>query len=405
MTKPKHIQTDDITAISSLVTDAILGITSIVEEIQHNIVEPKVLPKTPIQKAITGISKLSFWGVKTISKLVHNNISIALRALPSTFNRIESSQQREITLAIVNGVLGDHLQKANNSLEIKMSIRHKGKQVELHEANLTNTYGSSKKILLVLHGLCMNDLQWTRKGINHAENIANTHNYVPVYVHYNTGLHISDNGNRLAEILQHLFLAWPTAIDQISVLAHSMGGLVFRSTIQIAEENKLSWRDAIDKIAFLGTPHHGAPLERAGNYVDITLDNSPFIKPLSKIGKIRSAGITDLRYGSISREDWFDKNRFANSSSPRKHVPLPKDVDILAVAASKSPSAGGTKERILGDGLVYVDSALGKHKKSSYDLQIPSENTFIEQNISHFDLLSDVNVGQRLNSFFNHPDS
>lgn len=405
MTKPKHIQTDDITAISSLVTDAILGITSIVEDIQHNIVEPKALPKTPIQKAITGISKISFWGIKTISKLIHNNISVALRALPSAFNQIESSYQREITLAIINGVLGDHLQKANNSLEIKMNIRHKGKQIELQRSSIQHTYGNKKKILLVLHGLCMNDLQWTRKGINHAENIANTHNYVPVYVHYNTGLHISDNGEQLAAILDTLFLAWPTAIDQISVLAHSMGGLVFRSAMQIAEEQKLNWREALNRIAFLGTPHHGAPLERAGNYLDIALDNSPFIKPLSKIGKIRSAGITDLRYGSICKEDWFDKNRFANSSSPRKHVPLPQGINILAVAASKSPSAGGTKERILGDGLVYVDSALGKHKNPSFDLQISAEDTLIEQNISHFDLLSDVNVGRRLNAFFNNSDS
>ena len=51
----------------------------------------------------------------------------------------------------------------------------------------------------------------------------------PVYLRYNPGRHISENGRDLAHRLQALVDAWPVPVEAISILAHSMGGLVSRS--------------------------------------------------------------------------------------------------------------------------------------------------------------------------------
>ncbi|UUZ51461.1 GPI inositol-deacylase [Massilia sp. B-10] len=97
---------------------------------------------------------------------------------------------------------------------------------------------------------------------------------------------------------------WPVAVDELLIVAHSMGGLVARSACHAAQEEGHSWPGLLRKMAFLGTPHHGAPLERGGNWVHLVTDLSAYSAPFSRLAKIRSAGITDLRHGSVLDEDW-----------------------------------------------------------------------------------------------------
>jgi hypothetical protein len=51
---------------------------------------------------------------------------------------------------------------------------------------------------VLLHGLCMNDLQWRRAGHDHGRALARDLDYTPVYLRYNSGLHISTNGRRFS---------------------------------------------------------------------------------------------------------------------------------------------------------------------------------------------------------------
>ena len=104
----------------------------------------------------------------------------------------------------------------------------------------------------------------------------------------------------------------------------------------------------LQKIVFLGTPHHGAPLERAGNWIETILEISPYSAPFSRLGKIRSAGVTDLRHGNILDEDWKD---VTGSSIPGDHrktpVPLPNNVQCYTIAATT-----GKESSELGDDLI-----------------------------------------------------
>ena len=149
---------------------------------------------------------------------------------------------------------------------------------------------------------------------------------------------------------------------------------------------------ALDKLVFLGTPHHGAPLERGGNWVDILLGVSAYSAPLARIGKIRSAGITDLRFGNLVDEDWNRRDRFARSGDRRVAVPLPEGVACFAIAATTGKTAGDLSGRLLGDGIVPLASALGRHANPRLALRFDESRQWVAYGTNHLDLLSRTEV-------------
>jgi hypothetical protein len=149
-------------------------------------------------------------------------------------------------------------------------------------------------------------------------------------------------------------------------------------------------------MVFLGTPHHGAPLERAGNWVDILLGATPYAAPFARLGKVRSAGITDLRHGNLLDEDWVRRDRFARGADRRQPVALPQDVRCYAVATSIGQQSGDLKDRMLGDGLVPLDSALGRHRTAARCLAFAEDHQWIGYGINHLDLLSHPEVYAQL---------
>jgi pimeloyl-ACP methyl ester carboxylesterase len=249
------------------------------------------------------------------------------------------------------------------------------------------------KVVLLIHGLCMNDLQWrtTRAdGSKHDHGAALERDlgFTPVYLRYNSGLHVSTNGRALSEMLEEFVAAWPSPITQLVIVAHSMGGLVTRSAFHYASEVGHSWRRRLKKIVFLGTPHHGAPLERGGHWIDMILGATPYAKPFAKLGKIRSSGITDLRHGSLFDEDWQGKDRFAREAATPHALPLPDGVKCFAIGATTGSASGDLKDKFLGDGLVPLSSALGQHEDPSFTLQFPPKNQTTLYETNHMQLLS-----------------
>jgi PGAP1-like protein len=256
------------------------------------------------------------------------------------------------------------------------------------------------KLLLVLHGLCMNDLQWTTQhrasSVNHASTLADTLGYTPVYLRYNSGLHVSHNGQALAAQLEDLVQRWPLPLTDISVLAHSMGGLLMRSAFFYATQQGLQWPQQLKNIVFLGTPHHGAPLERAGNWVDDVLGSTPYSRPFAKLGQLRSAGVTDLRYGHLLEVDWRGHDRFRRRPDSRQPVPLPDSVARFAVGATTAAKRGTLADRLVGDGLVPLPSALGQHADPQRCLALAPTRQLILYRTHHLQLLSSPVVTRQL---------
>src|SRR5207237_64955 len=123
----------------------------------------------------------------------------------------------------------------------------------------------------------------------------------PVDVRYNTGLHVSENGSRLDLLLEQLITAWPVELRELSLIGHSMGGLVARSAYTAATAAKPGrrWPALTTRVVTLGTPHTGAPLEKAARLASWALQKVPEAEPLADILDTRSSGIRDLRHGYL----------------------------------------------------------------------------------------------------------
>ena len=155
------------------------------------------------------------------------------------------------------------------------------------------------------------------------------------------------------------------------------------------------WPQRLQKLIFLGTPHHGAPLERMGNLVDVCLDVSPYSAPFARLGKVRSAGITDMRYGNLLDEDWQGVDRFKLKSDLRHPLPLPEGVLSYAIAGNVGKKDGG----LIGDGMVPVDSALGRHKNPELTLSFSPSRQWVGYNMNHWNLLSRAEVHKKIMSW------
>ena len=422
---PTYLHVSDIQGLSQLATQGVLGVTGLAESVQGNVYKAVATPfgllgsrfvdAAPGSSGVkpTGITGLVYGSVKGITRLAGGTVNAALsKAGPLITERFyskggnpASSPEREAVLAAINGVLGDQLVATANPLTINMSLRHEGKPLMLEKAALAlRLPQATGKLLVVLHGLCMNDLQWTSgsdsQAYNHADLLAKALGYTPVYLHYNTGLHTSINGQQFAKVLEQLVNAWPLPIEELTLLAHSMGGLVSRSACHTAEAAKMNWRTQLKNIVFLGTPHHGAPLERVGNWIDTTLGSNRVTKPFAAIGQIRSRGITDLRYGHVLESSWLvdgkELNRFERSPDSRAPLPLPNGVHCFTVAATTSSESNPMKDALVGDGLVPLKSALGQHDEAAHCLDFEPANQWTAYSTSHLALLSRPEVGAQV---------
>ena len=398
--KPRHLHAADLRGLGRLAIDATLGITSLVETMHHNISRvPGPLGKST-QKPTNGITGFVYRGIRGVTRLVGGGVDLALAQLVPLLGKGTSTPEREAVIAALNGVMGDHLEDTGNGLAIPMRFRREGRPLDLDKAALAQAYPQAGRRLLVLvHGLCMSDLQWVRNGHDHGAALARELGCTPVYLHYNSGRHVSTNGREFAGLLEALVKAWPVPVDEIVIVAHSMGGLLARSAFHYARAARRKWPARVSKIVFLGTPHDGAPLERGGNWIDYVLDASPYTTAFARLGKLRSAGITDLRHGSVLDEDWGGKDRFARSTRAavkRHFVPLPAGVKCFAVAASLSKKSGSLADGLVGDGLVPVHSALGHGASPESALAFPAAQQWIGYGMGHLDLLGRPGVYGRI---------
>ena len=413
--------------MSRLAIEATKSITDVVEAMHRTIGSgPEILGR-PMAGPTAVFTGPVYATIRGATKLVGAGIDVALEQLGQALSPVlgdgGAAAQRETVLAVLNGVLGDYLHDTANPLAIDMKLRSGGRRLELERDALRARFLGSRagkagppdfarlrlaarsacefpdagaKLLVLVHGSCLNDLSWSRAGHEHGAALARDLGYTPVYLHYNTGLHVSTNGRAFSELLEELVSAWPAAIDELVILAHSMGGLVARSACRAGEIAGHEWRRKLSKMIFLGTPHHGAPLERYGNWVDVLLDVSPYSAPLGRLGRIRSAGVTDLRYGNVLDEHWASRDRFAFGRDSRAPLPLPAGVECYAIAAT---TASAPRAPLPGDGIVPVDSALGRHATSELTLSFAEARQWIGFGMGHLDLLDREEVYAKIRSW------
>ncbi len=395
MPKAVHLKGDDVVGTSRLAIDATSGVVDIVAAL-HSAVLDNILPGTPVQSGVAASTVGVYAVVRAITGAVGDGLDVALSAYASQIAGIKSTPEREAVLAALNGVVGDHLAATENPLAIPMRVRRRGIALDLERSHLAAAIpDAGGKVLLFVHGLCMNDLQWGHNGRNPGTVLARELGWTPVHLHYNTGLHVSTNGRALAGLLEKFAGEWPVPLRELAIVGHSCGGLLARSAHYYGTLAGHRWPESLRYLAFLGTPHHGSALERAGNYVNLVLGSTPYSAPFGRLARIRSSGITDMRYGNLVDEDWEGADRFHNAGDRRQRLPLPEGVHCFAIAASKGDGPGKLADGF-GDGLVSVDSALGRHADPARTLSFAPSHQLVLHGMTHWDLLRRAAIYRKL---------
>lgn len=275
---------------------------------------------------------------------------------------LSSSPRGALALAVLNGLRGDELERDGSPLQQPMAVRVHGQVVAPEREALRAAFpDATPRLVVFLHGLMETELAWRLGGrASYGERLAADLDCTPVDVRYNSGRHISHNGRSLADLLEAVTAAWPVEPEQIVLVGHSMGGLVARSACHQAEQDGQAWVRRVRHVVSLGTPHLGAPLAQGVHYAAAALHAVPETRPFGHLLRSRSAGIRDLRQGSLVDRDWEGRDPDALRAAACEEVPLLDGATHCFVTATVTRDARHPVGRLIGDALVLPASAAGR---------------------------------------------
>lgn len=291
----------------------------------------------------------------------------------------------DAAIGALNGAFGDGLVARGNGLDLGMSMRL-GDPTTVGDALLDPrpevlkgqlraafaTAAPTSGVVVLVHGLattewsfCLGAAEnWGDPGTTFATLLRKERGLLPIYVRYNTGRPVADNGAALQAWLDALAAAL-VAIDQplqrLVLIGHSMGGLVIRDAVGRGVTANAAWIDALDAAACLGTPHQGAPLERVVAVITETLRLVPLpgASVPAALLKLRSAGIRDLGKGDLGDLE------HAPAAWKRASLPSTSRLRWLLVACTVAEDTDGLAAKIFGDGMVPCTSATAPGRASA----------------------------------------
>jgi pimeloyl-ACP methyl ester carboxylesterase len=405
------VQSKEIRAAGDLAGQAFRGTGTFVKEMHEAIagrafraVGPMGAPVRAVHDRIAGV----MYGAvrEAIGTIPRGGAALVARLTPPGAAPLSRSVPGSLALGALNGAIGDALADRDSELALSMSIRHRGEEVGADRAQLARAFpDATPRLAVFVHGLCETDDAWRLLPLGrqraseagYGSRLERELGYTPLYLRYNTGLHISDNGRRLSRLLEEVVDAWPAEVDEVVLIGHSMGGLVARSACHYGEASASRWVGAVRHVFCLGTPHLGAPLEKAANVAGWTLAGVAETRPLAKVVNGRSVGIKDLRFGSCSEEDWCDCEPDEFLRDRCREVPFLETATYYFVGATLSRSADGPFGSLVGDLLVRFPSASGKGRRRSVPFEV--ENGRHLGGLNHFDLLGHPAVYEQIRTW------
>jgi pimeloyl-ACP methyl ester carboxylesterase len=391
---------DSVLGAGRLVFDGVEGLTTLVERMHETIARhPLPFSRAP-EKTTRGhgmIAAAVYESIRTVNGWARDGFTFALgpplRYLDEPSQ--PSSARQEAVVSALNGVYGDHLEASENPLAIPMTFRANGTCLETERLPEVLRH-VTPHVVVLMHGLCMSDRWQDDAGEGLPSRLRERGDFTPLTLRYNTGRHISTNGKELAQRLEELLAAWPLEVESLTLVGHSMGGLVARSAGGHASEAGHAWPAKLRSLVCLGSPHHGAPLEKGGNLLAAALRLSQYTDPLGLLGRMRSAGIKDLRYGNLCDEDWHERDPDGLTGDRRRPLPLLPGVDTYLAAATLAAEGSDPRLDVIGDGLVRTSSALGHHTDERRRLQVPVEHRHVFHGMGHLELIGSPVVHQKV---------
>ena len=333
----------------------------------------------------------------------------ALARRPHVAGRVISTTPRgAAVVAAINGLIGDTLERRQSPLHQPMSLRVHGEPVGPTRRDLAAAYPhATPRLAVFVHGLMETEFSWRwgsdKSGESYGTLLERELGFTPVYVRYNSGRHISESGQSLADLLDEVVAAWPVPVADIALIGHSMVGLVARSAAYRAELERKLWPTLVRQIISLGTPHMGAPLEQFVHYASAGLNAVPETRPFSRFLRRRSGGIRDLRQGSLVDEDWRDCDPDALRAKAVAEVPLLSTATHCFVTATITRSPRHPLGRLVGDYLVLQPSGSGR--SGTRRIGFDEEYGHHVGGAHHFALLNHPAVHDKLREWLSSPPS
>ncbi|HEX8121045.1 MAG TPA: alpha/beta hydrolase [Solirubrobacteraceae bacterium] len=334
-------------------------------------------PAQPVRVAHHAITRGVYAGVRGAAVAAGHGAALAAR----NAGPVSQTPQGARVVGILNGLVGDTLEREGSALAQPMSVARCGPP--------------TPRLVVFLHGLMETERSW-RLGDRepYGERLERDLGCTAVELRYNTGRRISENGRSLCELMTELVDEWPVDVEEIALVGHSMGGLVARSACHRATLDDREWVTHVRHVVSLGSPHMGAPLEHAVHYAAAGLHRLPETRPLGRFLRRRSGGIRDLRQGSLVDEDWRDRDPEALRAEACQEVPLLGGATHCFVSATITRSPEHPLGRLLGDMLVLTPSASGRSRTRR--LGFRDEDGLHVAPATHFALLNHPKVYAQL---------
>ncbi len=315
-----------------------------------------------------------------------------------------------LALAALNGIAGDRLARDHPHLALDLTVRRHGSDVTLESDDLADAFpDATRRLAVFVHGLCETDEAWRLAPIggprrpSYGSCLRDELGYTPIYVRYNTGLRVSDNGRRLTAALDRIVAEWPVEVDEVALVGHSMGGLVARSACHYAERDDHGWTERLRHVFCLGTPHLGAPLEKATHAASWTLGRLPESRSFADLFfNGRSVGIKDLRHGCLVEEDWSERDPdefLRHRCNEVPFLPTATYYFIGATLTSRHDGLGG----LIGDLLVHYPSASGQGRNRRIPFEVHHGRHL--GGAHHLQLLNDPEVYAQIRDWLRHQGS
>jgi pimeloyl-ACP methyl ester carboxylesterase len=346
------------------------------------------------------ISSRAYEGVAGAFRLIGAIVDAGLGRRPMADGRALSSSPRgALVVGALTGLVGDRLESEGSDLHEPMAVRIEGRAVAPEPEALRVAHpDATGRLVVFLHGLMESEFSWRvgagPGGPTYASRLRDELGFTPVELRYNTGRHISENGLELADLLDALVAGWPVELEQIALVGHSMGGLVARSACHQAAERGDDWVRRVGHVVSLGSPHMGAPLAQGVHWASAALNAVPETRPLASLLRRRSAGIRDLRHGSLVDADWRDRDSDALRAEACEEVPLLDGATHCFVAATVLPNPRHPVSRLVGDYLVLQDSASGRSRTRRIPFE--AEHGMVLGGTNHIALLNHPAVYDQL---------
>ncbi|MFW2389776.1 MAG: esterase/lipase family protein [Polyangiales bacterium] len=273
--------------------------------------------------------------------------------------------------ASINGFWGDHLSRKEHRLDLGMTLRHHGRHLPATPQAFASAFPNpTNKVCVFVHGLAATEWLWSLSSEAHygdpdvtfGTRLRDDLGFTPIYLRYNSGRHISENGRALAKLITEALEAYPVPVEEVALVGHSMGGLVARSAVHYAREHDEPWVSKLRHVACIGAPNLGAPLEKAVHVLTGVLRHveAAGAQVPAELLDGRSAGVKDLRYGYTVDEEWLGRDPDEVFADARRNVPLVDGVGYYFVGATISRDPAHPLGQLLGDLLVRLPSASGE---------------------------------------------